>query len=75
MGDSGIRRAIIAALKAKYGDLYNDSNVAIIGTHQHSGVGGFLENLLPQLTSLGFVRETFDAIVKGKQTSSPVPAD
>jgi neutral ceramidase len=65
MGDSGIRRAIIAALKAKYGDLYNDRNVAIIGTHQHSGVGGFLENLLPQLTSLGFVRETFDAIVKG----------
>jgi len=26
---------------------------------------GMFQNLLPQLTSLGFVRETFDAIVTG----------
>ena len=36
-----------------------------MSTHQHSGVGGYLENLLPQLTALGYVKETADAIVAG----------
>ena len=55
MGDSGIRRGILAALEQQFPGVYNESNVAVVGTHQHSGVGGYLENLLPQLTSLGFV--------------------
>ncbi|KAJ7661420.1 Neutral/alkaline nonlysosomal ceramidase [Mycena polygramma] len=65
MGDTGVRRAILAALAAKYGDLYTAQNVAISSTHQHSGVGGYLENLLPQITALGFVKQTYDAIVTG----------
>ncbi|KAF7324309.1 Neutral/alkaline nonlysosomal ceramidase [Mycena venus] len=65
MGDTGVRRAILAALATKYGDLYTAQNVAISSTHQHSGVGGYLENLLPQITSLGFVKQTYDAIVTG----------
>ncbi|KAJ6544353.1 Neutral/alkaline nonlysosomal ceramidase [Mycena capillaripes] len=65
MGDTGVRRAILAALAAKYGTLYTAQNVAISSTHQHSGVGGYLENLLPQLTALGFVKQTYDAIVAG----------
>ncbi|CAG8677187.1 13662_t:CDS:2 [Acaulospora colombiana] len=65
MGDSGIRRAIVEKLKSLYPGVYNEDNIGLVGTHQHAGVGGFLENLLPQLTSLGFVRETFDAIVAG----------
>ena len=36
-----------------------------LGTHQHSGVGGYLENLLPQITSLGYVNETAAAIIQG----------
>ncbi|KAJ7200981.1 Neutral/alkaline nonlysosomal ceramidase [Mycena rebaudengoi] len=51
MGDTGIRRSVLTALAANQ--------------LQHSGVGGYVENLLPQLTSLGFVPQTFDAIVKG----------
>lgn len=39
--------------------------MAISSTHQHSGVGGYLENLLPQITSLGFVPQTYNAIVQG----------
>ncbi|KAG8698106.1 hypothetical protein FRC09_007432, partial [Ceratobasidium sp. 395] len=31
----------------------------------YPGVGGFLNNLLPTLTSLGFVKQTYDAIVDG----------
>ncbi|KAF7348448.1 Neutral ceramidase [Mycena venus] len=65
MGDTGIRRAILAALAAKYGTLYTAQNVAISSTHQHSGVGGYLENVLPQITSLGFVPQTYNAIVQG----------
>ena len=59
-------------------------NVALVCTHAHAGVGGYLENFLvrragrtsrvpeahhlatqPQVTSLGFVPETYDAIVNG----------
>ncbi|GJJ09910.1 hypothetical protein Clacol_004134 [Clathrus columnatus] len=65
MGDSGIRRGILAALEQEIPGVYNENNVAVVGTHQHSGVGGYLENLLPQLTSLGFVNQTYQAIVTG----------
>ncbi|KAF8589515.1 Neutral/alkaline nonlysosomal ceramidase [Ramaria rubella] len=65
MGDSGIRRGILAALEQQFPGMYSESNVAVVGTHQHSGVGGYLENLLPQVTSLGFVNQTFQAIVIG----------
>jgi neutral ceramidase len=65
MGDTGVRRGILAGLAAKYGTLYTAQNFALSSTHQHSGVGGYLENLLPQITSLGFVPETYNAIVQG----------
>ncbi|KAJ7039381.1 Neutral/alkaline nonlysosomal ceramidase [Mycena alexandri] len=65
MGDSGIRRGVLAGLAAKYGTLYTAQNFALSSTHQHSGVGGYLENLLPQITSLGFVPQTYNAIVEG----------
>ena len=65
MGDTGIRRSIVSALSAKFPNLYNDNNVALVSTHSHAGVGGYLENLLPQLTALGYVKQTADAIVTG----------
>ncbi|KAG6890674.1 hypothetical protein C0992_013346 [Termitomyces sp. T32_za158] len=65
MGDTGVRRSVISQLETLYAGLYTATNVAFVGTHQHSGVGGYLENLLPQVTSLGYVKETADAIVEG----------
>lgn len=65
MGDTGIRRTILSSLQSLYGDLYTTANTALVGTHAHSGVGGYLENLLPQVTSLGYVNETAAAIVSG----------
>jgi neutral ceramidase len=45
MGDSGVRRALLAALAEEYGEgTYHAGNVALVGTHQHSGVGGYLES-------------------------------
>ncbi|KAJ3491469.1 hypothetical protein NLI96_g720 [Meripilus lineatus] len=49
----------------RYPGLYNNDNIALVSTHQHSGVGGYLENLLPQITALGYVKQTADAIVAG----------
>jgi neutral ceramidase len=65
MGDTGVRRAILSFLASRYGGLYTPTNTALIGTHAHSGVGGYLENLLPQITSRGYVNATAAAIVTG----------
>ncbi|KAI0753569.1 Neutral/alkaline nonlysosomal ceramidase [Daedaleopsis nitida] len=65
MGDTGVRRSVVSALSSQYPDLYNNENIALVSTHQHSGVGGYLEDLLPQITALGYVKETADAIVAG----------
>lgn len=56
---------VVKRLKAKYGNLYNERNLCISGTHTHSGPAGFHEFLLYDITSLGFVQETFDALVIG----------
>jgi len=65
MGDDGVRRNIVSELASKFPGVYNDNNIAFVGTHQHSGVGGYLENLLPQVTAMGYVKQTADAIVAG----------
>lgn len=44
-------------------------NLSISGTHTHSGPAGFLQYVLFQVTSLGFVKETFDAWVSGISAS------
>jgi Neutral/alkaline non-lysosomal ceramidase, N-terminal len=43
MGDSGIRRAVVAKLSSLYPGVYTDNNIGLVGTHQHAGVGGFVE--------------------------------
>lgn len=66
MGDTGVRRTIISELEAAYPGLYTGgTNVALVGTHQHSGVGGYLEDLLPQITALGYVNQSASAIIQG----------
>ena len=65
MGDTGVRRSIVAELSAQFPGLYTNDNIAFVGTHAHSGVGGYLENLLPQITSLGYVNQTASAIIQG----------
>ncbi|QRV98314.1 hypothetical protein RhiJN_26333 [Ceratobasidium sp. AG-Ba] len=64
-GDTAVRKGILDRLQVLYPGLYTEANFALVGTHSHAGVAGFLNNLLPQLTSLGFVKQTYDAIVNG----------
>lgn len=56
---------IVRRLKSKYGDIYNERNICITGTHTHSTPAGFHQYLLYDITSLGFVKETFDSLVEG----------
>ncbi|KAG7091509.1 hypothetical protein E1B28_010537 [Marasmius oreades] len=65
MGDTGVRRSIVSQLTSQFPGVYTNENIAFVGTHQHAGVGGYLENVLPQITSLGYVKQTADAIVAG----------
>ncbi|KAG9312567.1 Neutral/alkaline nonlysosomal ceramidase [Chiua virens] len=71
MGDTGVRRSILDALSNDpvLGGLYTSSNTALVGTHSHAGVGGYLEDLLPQVTSLGYVNQSAQAIVDGTLTA------
>ena len=56
---------VIKQLKALYKDLYTERNVGISGIHTHSGPAGFHQYLLYDITSLGFVKESFTALVNG----------
>lgn len=65
MGDSALRRAIVERIAELYPGVYGERNIALVGTHSHAGPGGYLNALLPTLTSMGVVRQSFDAIVDG----------
>ena len=66
-GDTAIRNGIlrgVSELGANY-SVYTKDNIAVTGTHSHSGPGAWLNYLLPQITSQGFNKESYDAIVNG----------
>ena len=53
----------------RYGNLYTENNVAISGIHTHAGPGGYLQYVVYIVTSLGFVRQSFDVLVDGIEKS------
>ncbi|KAJ4834311.1 hypothetical protein Tsubulata_014209 [Turnera subulata] len=60
---------VLERLNSRYGSLYTEENVAISGTHTHAGPGGYLQYLVYSITSLGFVQQSFDAIVNAIELS------
>ncbi|KAL8524294.1 hypothetical protein ACS0TY_014026 [Phlomoides rotata] len=60
---------LLQRLKSRYGELYNEENVAISGTHTHAGPGGYLQYVTYSVTSLGFVPQSFDALVSAIELS------
>jgi len=56
---------VLRKLQVEFGDMYTERNVMISGTHTHSSPGGSMLDMLFDLTTFGFVRESFDAIVSG----------
>ncbi|CAH1154861.1 unnamed protein product [Phaedon cochleariae] len=65
MMNHGIRKEVISRLSQSYNDTYTFDNVVISGTHTHSTPGGFMEDVMYDVPALGFVKETFDALVDG----------
>jgi neutral ceramidase len=66
-GDTAVRNGILdglAALGPEY-SVYRSGNVAVTGTHSHAGPGAWFNYLLPQITSFGFDRQSYQAIVDG----------
>ncbi|KAK8069770.1 neutral/alkaline non-lysosomal ceramidase [Apiospora phragmitis] len=66
-GDTAVRYGILEGLAALGGDyaMYGQSNVAVTATHSHSGPGAWFNYLLPQITSLGFSKQSYQAVVDG----------
>lgn len=66
-GDTAVRYGILNALRKLGPDyaMYNHDNLAVTATHSHSGPGAWLNYLLPQITSLGFDKQSYQAIVDG----------
>jgi len=66
-GDTAVRNGILEALEdlgPEYA-VYGQHNVAVTATHSHSGPGAWLNYLLPQITSKGFNKPSYQAIVDG----------
>ncbi|RYO75280.1 hypothetical protein DL766_003288 [Monosporascus sp. MC13-8B] len=66
-GDTALRYGILdglAALGPEYA-VYGQGNVAVTGTHSHAGPGAWFNYLLPQITSFGFDKQSYQAIVDG----------
>lgn len=66
-GDTAVRYGILdglAALGSEY-VVYGQGNVAVTGTHSHAGPGAWFNYLLPQITSFGFDKQSYQAIVDG----------
>lgn len=66
-GDTAVRYGILEGIAALGKDfaVYGQHNVAVTGTHSHSGPGAWLNYLLPQITSRGFDKQSYKAIVAG----------
>ncbi|KAJ7957945.1 neutral ceramidase-like [Quillaja saponaria] len=60
---------VLERLNSRFGNLYTQENVAISGIHTHAGPGGYLQYLVYSVTSLGFVQQSFDAIVNAIEQS------
>lgn len=66
-GDTGVRHGVLEGLAALGKDYarYSEQNLAITGTHSHSGPGAWMNYLLPQIPSRGFDQQSHKALVDG----------
>ncbi|KAJ5215086.1 hypothetical protein N7468_010765 [Penicillium chermesinum] len=66
-GDTAVRHGVLQGLAALGGDYarYGEHNIALTGTHSHSGPGAWMNYLLPQIPTKGFDKQSYQAIVDG----------
>ncbi|KAJ5993213.1 hypothetical protein N7451_008937 [Penicillium sp. IBT 35674x] len=66
-GDTAVRDGVLQGLAALGSDYarYGAHNLALTGTHSHSGPGAWMNYLLPQIPTKGFDKQSYQAIVDG----------
>ncbi|KAL4871762.1 hypothetical protein BDV12DRAFT_183590 [Aspergillus spectabilis] len=66
-GDTGVRHGVLEGLRNLGSEFsrYSDRNLALTGTHSHSGPGAWYNYLLPQIPNKGFSRQSYNALVDG----------
>lgn len=65
MGGFVVKNRVVSELQKIFPGEYSHENVALSGTHTHSGPAGFLQNTMLQFAGGGFVPATVDAFVNG----------
>jgi neutral ceramidase len=61
----GIKQEVVNKLWDRFGDLYNDKNVAISATHTHAGPGAYSHYALYDLAMLGYDDKHFECVAEG----------
>ena len=66
-GDTAVRHGVLQGLAALGSEFsrYGEHNIALTGTHSHSGPGAWMNYLLPQIPTKGFDKQSYQAIVDG----------
>ena len=62
---SSVKQGVVAELRARFGNIYDDQNVQIAATHTHGGPGGYAHHFMYNVTTKGFIRQNYEAIVNG----------
>ncbi|KAL3313772.1 Neutral ceramidase [Cichlidogyrus casuarinus] len=76
MASQIVKTEVARLLAAKYGsNIFSHKNIMISATHTHSGPGGFYQYLLYVITSKGFIKESYQAIVDGIVRSLSIAYD
>jgi neutral ceramidase len=67
MGSSAVTNRVLELLDAEptTKGLFTNDNMCLSGTHTHSAPAGFLTHTIFQVTSLGFVHQTYEAFSQG----------
>ena len=67
MGSSAVTNRVLELLDAEptTKGLFTNDNLCLSGTHTHSAPAGFLTHTIFQVTSLGFVHQTYEAFSQG----------
>ncbi|PHH66291.1 hypothetical protein CDD81_7884 [Ophiocordyceps australis] len=67
VGDTAVRFGVLEGLAASGSTyaIYGQHNIALAATHSHSAPGAFWNYFIPQIPTLGFDRQSYQAIVDG----------
>ncbi|KAL0078298.1 Neutral/alkaline nonlysosomal ceramidase [Phycomyces blakesleeanus] len=75
MGDI-VKQRVVSSLQEIYGeDVYTEKNIMLASTHSHSGMGGFLQYTLYEISVLGWIEETVQPMVQGIVKSIQIAHD